>query len=42
MRATSGAIERIKISKDGIQLKVIDEIPPIGICGSGILDLISQ
>lgn len=42
MRVASGAIERIKISKDGIQLKIIDEIPPIGICGSGILDLISQ
>jgi uncharacterized 2Fe-2S/4Fe-4S cluster protein (DUF4445 family) len=42
MRAASGAIERLRIEKDSIQYQTIDEAPPIGICGSGILDTMAQ
>lgn len=42
MRAASGAIERLRIENDKIQYQTIDEAPPIGICGSGILDAMSQ
>lgn len=42
MRAASGAIERLRIATDGIQYQTIDEVPPVGICGSGILDAMAQ
>ncbi|GAH50660.1 unnamed protein product, partial [marine sediment metagenome] len=42
MRAASGAIERLRIANDSIQYQTIDEVPPIGICGSGILDAMAQ
>jgi len=42
MRATAGAIERLRITGDSIQYQTIDQAPPIGICGSGILDALSQ
>jgi uncharacterized 2Fe-2S/4Fe-4S cluster protein (DUF4445 family) len=42
MRATSGAIERLKLSNDAIDYLTIDEAKPAGICGSGILDAIAQ
>ncbi len=40
MRGASGAIDRVEF-KDSIQYHVIDEIPPRGICGSGLVDAIS-
>ncbi len=42
MRAASGAIERVQISADGIQYQTIDQAPPVGICGSGALDVMAQ
>ncbi|MCM1990677.1 ASKHA domain-containing protein [Oceanirhabdus seepicola] len=42
MRAAEGAIEGIKINEDGIRLKVIGNKEPVGICGSGILEGISE
>ena len=42
MRAARGAIERLRITKDAIDFQTIDEAPPIGICGSGILDAMAQ
>jgi len=42
MRAATGAIERLRITGDSIQYQTVDEAPPIGICGSGILDALSQ
>jgi len=42
MRATNGAIERLKISNDTVDYLTIDEAEPVGICGSGILDAIAQ
>ncbi len=42
MRAASGAIERVKISRDKVEYQTIDDAPPVGICGSGILDTLAQ
>jgi len=43
MRASPGAIEKIYLGReDRIRYKTIDNAEPIGICGSGILDAVSQ
>ncbi|MEI8217116.1 MAG: ASKHA domain-containing protein [Eubacteriales bacterium] len=42
MRASKGAIEGVKIDESNIKLKVIDHVVPIGICGSGLIDAISE
>jgi len=42
MRASPGAIEKIYLGSEGIRYKTIDDAEPIGICGSGILDAVSQ
>ena len=44
MRATDGAIERITIDKDSLEpaFSVIGDCEPVGICGSGLIDLISE
>lgn len=42
MRAASGAIERLRIANGNVQYQTIDQAPPIGICGSGILDALAQ
>jgi len=42
MRAATGAIERLRIDSDRIHYQTIDGVPPVGICGSGILDALAQ
>jgi uncharacterized 2Fe-2S/4Fe-4S cluster protein (DUF4445 family) len=42
MRAARGAIERLRIEGNKIIYETIDNAPPIGICGSGILDAVAQ
>lgn len=42
MRAAEGAIEDIKITEKGIELQVIGNEDPIGICGSGILAALKE
>lgn len=43
MPALNGAIERVHINKEGkVQTKVIGETTPVGICGSGLVDLLSE
>jgi uncharacterized 2Fe-2S/4Fe-4S cluster protein (DUF4445 family) len=42
MRAAEGAIEVIKINQDGIEIQVIGEVPPVGLCGSGLVDAVSE
>jgi len=42
MRAATGAIERLRIDGDKIQYQTIDGAPPVGICGSGILDALAH
>jgi uncharacterized 2Fe-2S/4Fe-4S cluster protein (DUF4445 family) len=42
MRAAAGAIERLRIDGDKVQYQTINGGPPVGICGSGILDALAQ
>ena len=42
MRAAPGAIEAVTISRDGVHCHVIGNETPVGICGSGLIDLIAQ
>lgn len=44
MRASNGAIEKVNIDKDNLKpdLTTIGNAKPVGICGSGIIDLICQ
>lgn len=42
MRAAQGAIEHVEIAGNDVRLQVVDEMEPNGICGSGILDALSQ
>lgn len=42
MRAGKGAIEKVRIVGGQIELQIIDQVPPCGICGSGIIDAIAQ
>lgn len=41
MRAAPGAIERVQPSNGGLRWQTIDDLAPIGICGSGILDAVA-
>lgn len=42
MRAAEGAIEDVKITDKGIEIKVIGDKEPIGVCGSGILAVVKE
>ena len=44
MRANSGAVDHVSIDRDSWQLswKSIDNAPPRGICGSGLIDLVAE
>lgn len=42
MRAASGAIEKVRLGPHGPELTTIDDEPPVGICGSGILDALAE
>lgn len=42
MRAAVGAIEMVRIKGDEVRLGTIEEAPPVGICGSGVLDVVAQ
>jgi uncharacterized 2Fe-2S/4Fe-4S cluster protein (DUF4445 family) len=42
MRAAPGAIERVQIVDGKPRLKTIGNQPPVGICGSGIMDAVSE
>lgn len=39
MIAKSGAVEGVRLQNDRIELRVINNVPPKGICGSGLVDL---
>ncbi len=42
MRAAAGAIEHVRIGDDGdIEIDVIGDVPAVGVCGSGIIDLVA-
>lgn len=42
MRAEEGAIYRVALNRDGIDCKVVGGVPPTGICGTGILDIVAE
>jgi uncharacterized 2Fe-2S/4Fe-4S cluster protein (DUF4445 family) len=43
MPALDGAIERVRILDDHtVQVNVINDVEPVGICGSGLVDLLSE
>ncbi len=42
MRAAPGAIEKVFIHQGQVRLQTIEGQPPLGLCGSGILDLVAQ
>ena len=42
MRAAPGAIDSVKIQGGKLSYTTIDSKPPVGICGSGIIDLLAQ
>jgi len=43
MRAAEGAIEGVRIRDDGeLELEVIGDVEPVGICGSGLVDCVAE
>jgi uncharacterized 2Fe-2S/4Fe-4S cluster protein (DUF4445 family) len=42
MRAVPGAIEKVKIQDTSVFTQTVDGLPPVGICGSGILDAVAE
>ena len=42
MRAAPGAIDSVKISGGDLRFTTIENAKPVGICGSGIIDLLAQ
>jgi uncharacterized 2Fe-2S/4Fe-4S cluster protein (DUF4445 family) len=41
MRAADGAIEVVTMTPDGLELKVIGDVEPAGLCGSGLVDAVT-
>jgi uncharacterized 2Fe-2S/4Fe-4S cluster protein (DUF4445 family) len=42
MRAAEGAIEGLAIDGDVLSLEVIGDVEPVGMCGSGLVDAVSE
>jgi uncharacterized 2Fe-2S/4Fe-4S cluster protein (DUF4445 family) len=42
MRAAAGAIEHVRVSGSTLEVQTIGGEPPVGICGSGLLDVVAQ
>jgi uncharacterized 2Fe-2S/4Fe-4S cluster protein (DUF4445 family) len=42
MRAAEGAIEGVRIEDDAIELQVIGDAEPMGLCGSGLVDCVAE
>jgi len=42
MRAADGAIEVVRIADDALELEVIGDTEPLGICGSGLVDAAAE
>ncbi len=42
MRAANGAIEHVRITSEALEYDVIGDTTPIGLCGSGIIDIIAE
>ena len=42
MRAAPGAIEHVRLSNERLEIQTIGGDAPVGICGSGLLDVVAQ
>ena len=42
MRAAEGAIEGMRIGDDDLELEVIGDCEPVGMCGSGLVDAVAE
>ncbi|MCK4316215.1 MAG: ATP-binding protein, partial [Anaerolineae bacterium] len=42
MRAAPGAIEWVQLTGERVEYQTIDDAPPVGICGSGVLDSVAE
>ena len=42
MRAADGAIEVVSMTQDGLDLRVIGDAAPAGLCGSGLVDAVAS
>jgi uncharacterized 2Fe-2S/4Fe-4S cluster protein (DUF4445 family) len=42
MRAADGAIEVVSMTPDSLKLTVIGDVPPAGLCGSGLVDAVAS
>jgi len=42
MRAADGAIEVVKLTDDDVELGVIGDVEPRGLCGSGLVDVVAE
>lgn len=42
MRAAPGAVEWVRLVDERVEYQTIDDAPPVGICGSGILDGVAE
>jgi uncharacterized 2Fe-2S/4Fe-4S cluster protein (DUF4445 family) len=42
MRAAPGAIEHVRLEGERLEIQTIGGEPPVGICGSGLLDAVAQ
>jgi len=42
MRASPGAVERVQIDSSTLRYTTVGDQPPVGICGSGILDIVAE
>ncbi len=42
MRAADGAVEVVRIDEAGVHLEVIGDVEPQGLCGSGLVDVVSE
>jgi uncharacterized 2Fe-2S/4Fe-4S cluster protein (DUF4445 family) len=42
MRAADGAIEVVRLRDESVELEVIGDVEPVGICGSGLVDAVAE
>ena len=42
MKAARGAIEAVRITEENVEFRTIGDAPPIGLCGSGIIDAVAE
>jgi uncharacterized 2Fe-2S/4Fe-4S cluster protein (DUF4445 family) len=42
MRAAEGAIEVVRLTPDSVELGVIGDVEPLGLCGSGLVDAVAE